>query len=196
MAPDRRTPRRNDCGKTVERSHLHPAAKQFRRGMPHESPSIRSRKGNAGSRKPLALEIGQLQMFPAGPVVPCPCGGKALQSGKTGSGQQEGAPVRSVTLHAQPRGFRHALPVNIMGLFMGTGHAVIFMPRIHRESAVRKNDRFVHVIPEAAHANFPISLLNRSAHQPRTAGAVKSGKLQSPGHTSSDNKLPSDRRQK
>ena len=141
--------------KTVERGHLHPAAKQFRRGMPHESPSIRSRKGDAGSRKPLALEIGQLQMFPAGPVVPCPCGGKALQSGKTRSGQQEGAPVRSVTLHAQPRGFRHALPVNIMGLFMGTGHAVIFMPRIHRESAVRKNDRFVHVIPEAAHANFP-----------------------------------------
>ena len=45
--------------------------------------------------------------------------------------------------------------VNIMGLFMGTGHAVIFMPRIHRESAVRKNDRFVHVVPEAAHANFP-----------------------------------------
>lgn len=40
------------------------------------------------------------------------------------------------------------------------------------------------------------SCLNRSAHQLRTAGAVKSGKLQSPGQTSSDKRLPSDRRQK
>ena len=37
---------------------------------------------------------------------------------------------------------------------MGTGHAVVLMPRIHRERAVRKDDRLVHVVPEAAHAHL------------------------------------------
>ena len=41
-----------------------------------------------------------------------------------------------------------------------------------------------------------MSFLYSSAHQSRTAGEVKSGKLHSPGQTSSDSRLPSERRQK
>ena len=37
---------------------------------------------------------------------------------------------------------------------MGTGHAVVLVPGIHRERAVRENDRLVHVVPQAADADF------------------------------------------
>ncbi len=136
--------------KRVENPQLYPPRKEFPVGLLGKPADVGARKRHPAHAEALNLNVGDPQVFPGGHVVPGPGTRKPLRPGIRGTGDDKRPFGKNVFFDPFIGGAHHLHPVNIVGLPMAAGVAVVVMARIQGGRFARHfhHGRLVHVVPD------------------------------------------------